>query len=103
MGPSPLADSISVRRRGWRVRAVLGRIGLLLFSFLIALFAAEGLVRLLVAAPPPSSSHQHYYRADAEMGYDITPGFPRTPEEREDHTTRLMCSNELGCFDPVVR
>lgn len=85
------------------MRALLGRIGLLLFSFLIALFAAEGLVRLLVAAPPPSSSHRHYYLADAEMGYDITPGFPRTPEEREDHTTRLMWSNELGCFDTDVR
>jgi hypothetical protein len=85
------------------VRAVLGRLGLLLFSILIALFAAEGIVRLLVPAPPPSSSHQHYYRADAEMGYDIAPRFPRTPEEREDHTTRLMWSNELGCFDTDVR
>jgi hypothetical protein len=85
------------------VRAVLGRIGLLLFSFLIALFAAEGIVRLLVFAPPPASSHQHYYRADAEMGHDIAPSFPRTLEEREDHTTRLMWSNELGCFDTDVR
>jgi hypothetical protein len=81
------------------VRAVLGRIGLLLFSILLTLFAAEGLVRLLVPAPPPPTSHRYYYRPDAEMGYDITPNFPRTPDDREDGTTREMWSNELGCYD----
>jgi hypothetical protein len=85
------------------VRAVLGRIGLLLFSIVLTLFAAEGIVRLLAPAPPPPPSHQHYYRADAEMGYDIAPDFPRTPEALEDHTTREMWSNELGCFDAAAR
>jgi hypothetical protein len=85
------------------VAVVLGRIALLVFSMLLALFAAEGIVRLLAPAPPPAASHQHYYRADAEMGYDIVADFPRTPEEREDHTMRDMWSNELGCFDTIVR
>lgn len=70
---------------------------------LLALAAAEGIVRLLVPAPPPPPSHQHYYRTDTEMGYDIAPDFPRTPEEREDRTRRDMWSNELGCFDTSVR
>ena len=85
------------------MRAVLGRLGLLLFSILLTLLAAEGLVRWLAPAPPPPPAHQHYYRADAEMGYDIVPNFPRTPEEREDHTTRHMWSNELGCYDTSAR
>ncbi len=83
--------------------AVLERIGLLVVSIVLTLFAAEGIVRLLAPAPPSPASHQHYYRADAEMGYDIAPDFPRTPEEREDHTTRQMWSNKLGCFDTGVR
>jgi len=81
------------------VRAALGRLGLLLFGIVLTLVAAEGLVRWLALAPPPPPSHQHYYRADAEMGYDIAPDFPPTPEEREDHTTRQIWSNELGCYD----
>ena len=83
--------------------AVLARIALLLFSLLVTFLAAEGVVRLLVPGPPPSTSHQHYYRADAEMGYDIVPDFPRAPDEREDHATREMWSNELGCYDTSVR
>ena len=85
------------------MRALLGRIGLLLFGTLLTLFVGEGVVRLLAPAPPLPTVHQHYYRADAEMGYDIVPNFPRTPDEREDQTTREMWSNELGCYDTSAR
>jgi hypothetical protein len=85
------------------VRAVLARVALLVVSLVLALLAAEGVVRLLAPAPPPPPSHQHYYRADAEMGYDIGPDFPRTEEHAEDRTVRQMWSNELGCFDTDVR
>ena len=70
---------------------------------MLTLLAAEGVVRLVGLTPPPRPFHQHYYRADAEMGYDIAPDFPRTPEEREDHTMREMWSNELGCYDTSAR
>jgi hypothetical protein len=81
------------------VRASVGRLGLLLIGFVLALVAAEGLVRWLALAPPPPPSHRNYYRVDTEMGYDIVPHFPPTREEREDGTTREMWSNELGCYD----
>jgi hypothetical protein len=85
------------------VRLVFGRLALLTLSILLTLVAAEALVRYLMPVPPRSASHQHYHAADAEMGYDIAPNFPPTPDEREDDTTREMWSNEIGCFDTPAR
>lgn len=93
------------RRRGCTRSGALGLMALALVSGLGTLLVSDAVLRLtpyhafllrFVQWP------QHYYRADRELGFDISPNFsPAT--HRFTGGSFAIWSNELGCFDRPYR
>lgn len=81
-------------------REPLGLAVLALLGALAALLVSETALRFtpyrsfLRIDPWP----QHYYRPDRELGFDISPNFPRGTHRFADRAFAIW-SNELGCFD----